>query len=207
MFCKACGRNNPEGQLTCFSCGAPLNADDGAQAQFQPGMNPQAGGFGQPAAQNAYTPAPTRGFSFAAPTANKTNYFAIIGAVILVIGVFLPFWIIELNSGFFKLSESYSMFTDNHVRGIISIVMGVTCITSALKNVNSGVIASGAVGLLMGILEYTALDKALAQISDSPEAVKLMEESCHTGAGCAVVFIGAAVILISGIIGKLTENK
>lgn len=205
MICKGCGRNNPEGQVTCFSCGTPLNSDSPANTGMGMGM-------GSSMAPNAYNPSPvpTRGFSWPTATAERRNIIGIIGAVIALIGSFLPFWGYDVLG----VTDSLSLFADGW-RGYIALVAAAAGISAALKGIDVGVLGAGCVVGLMGLLEYNMLDSAIrtalkkvggAEMATG-EYVELMKSFFHTGAGCYIVFVGAAVMIGGGVYGMVSSKR
>ena len=187
--------------MTCFSCGAPLTGDAANQNQM-----------GAPAGQqftppSAYSQTPSRGFSFSQPTAQSLNIIGIVGAVIALIGLFLPFWKYDILGA----TDSLSLFADG-IRGYIALIAAVAGISAAAKSVNAGVIGAGAVVALMAVLEYNALDSAIeTAIKESGASgiltVDFMKQFFSTGVGFPVVLVGAGVMVIGGVVGLIRAKK
>ncbi|MBR3269398.1 MAG: zinc ribbon domain-containing protein [Oscillospiraceae bacterium] len=217
MFCKACGRNNPDGLTTCYSCGAPL----GSEPAEQPAAAMNTGTPAPPpvSAPNAYNPAPTRAPS-ATTTAERKNYIALIGALAALVGVFLPFWImnysVSLPNYLSTLADSktYSMISDSVRNGIIVIVFAIGGICTALKitDVKFGSIGAGILTALFTVIELDARNDLISTASAKcPEYKDIIKEQITAGSkigiGCYVLFIGAGLMILGGIIEKATAKK
>ncbi|MBR6107593.1 MAG: zinc ribbon domain-containing protein [Oscillospiraceae bacterium] len=193
MFCKACGRNNPDGALSCIGCGAPLGQDTagapgmGMQGMGAPIQNPY------PTAPNAYVPA-----GFAAPTSSKKlNIIGIIGAIIAFISVFLPYATVS----FMGFSQSVSLHSAGGSDWLI--VSGAALIGLVLSVIGNpvGPIVGGAVCIIVGFLENNSITEAMDAAGVD------LSEYISKGAGCYMLFIGGAVMLVGGIYGIISKNK
>jgi len=239
MFCKSCGKNNPDGQKFCGSCGTPLGtgAGNAATPDFQVNFGepqdpvtpqapaapqtptaPQAPVSGQ--APNAYIP--TRS---AAPKGIKVNFVAIIGSLIALVSLFLPFWKYDytLNTAVARLvregaesSGVIRMITDGTL-GIFAIIGILSCIGSALTNTSGGIFAGGVLTGAIALKELGSVDDSIGeyvgQLSDTLSSEEMAElrnnlAQCYSKQiGCYLVFIGVAIMLIGGIMAKIAEKK
>ena len=263
MFCKACGRNNPDGQTVCSACGSPIgtSAGDASDSAFQVNFGaPQAPATAQtpappqtltapqtpappqtPAAPqaptapqtptapqapvsaqapNAYTP--TRS---AAPKGIKVNFIAIIGSLIALVSLFLPFWKYDymLNKSVARLvvdeanaSGVFRMFNDGTL-GIFAIVGILACIISAATNTSGGIIGGGVLTGAIALKELGSVDDSIGEYVGKMSGALSTEEmaelrnnlaQCYSKQiGCYLVFIGVAIMLIGGIMAKIAEKK
>ncbi|MBR6107594.1 MAG: zinc ribbon domain-containing protein [Oscillospiraceae bacterium] len=191
MFCKNCGTNNPDGMSVCASCGAPLS-------QAQPAMQ-QPAQFQQPGYQQPAYPPPA---NFGAPTAfpaasgakRRLNLIGMLGAILAIISVFLPFLKVEIL-GF---SESVSLFgAEGGSDWIFVVGIAALGLLLSLFGLNIGVIIMGLLEIGIGALEIHSLNDNLGSYAS------LVDK----GMGCYLLFIGGAVMVIGGIVGIASKKR
>lgn len=198
MFCKSCGRNNPDGAFTCIGCGAPLGQDAaGAPGMGTPGMS--APGVGAPiqnpypTAPNAYVPA-----AFAAPTSTKKlNIIGIIGAIIAFISVFLPYATVS----FMGISQSVSLQSAGGADRFIVMAAAVVGLVLSVIGNPVGPTVGGIICVIMGFLENNSITTEMDKLGVD------LSEYISKGAGCYMLFVGGFIMIAGGVYGIVTKNK
>ncbi len=210
MFCKTCGRNNPDGSIMCIGCGAPLGQNmtqGGAPNMGMPGVGmsnmgtPNMGtpNMGAPMrspfpAPNAYTPA-----SFARPTSSrKLNLIGIVGGLIALISIFLPY----AKVSFMGMSESISLFGAGGSDWIFVLLASLVGIAMSALGNPAGVVSGGVACVIIGFLENNSITDALKE-----SGLESLSSLIDKGVGCYMLFIGGALMIAGGVYGFIQKNR
>jgi len=199
MVCKFCGKDTPDAYEVCMGCGALLKQESAPSAGSVSPMGVPPMGvppMGTPgmSAPNAYVPA-----GMAQTGKKKPHYITLIGALIALVSVFLPFATVSI----FGITESVSLFGAEGADWIIVIVGCIIGIVGALKGSAPASVVGGIVAIAIGFLENNSIDEALG----GSEYSALISSMISKGAGCYALFIGGAVMILGGIIGAAMNKK
>ena len=174
MYCKACGEQNPEGVKFCTNCGKSMTE----VGEF---LNSHS----SPAEAGKAT-APRRSLLV------KPNLIAIAAGVMIAIAVFLPFVKVELFG--YEVAGSLMDGTD----GVIFLAVAAIGMLFALLGINIAVAITGAVSIVLFLIENSALKDDLYAIA-SKLAVRMT--------GYYLLLAGCIVMLLSGLVGMLLKKR
>lgn len=202
MVCRNCGRNNPEGLASCFSCGMPLSRDLTAQQPVPyygeaypmpaPGGGPQSAGF----------------FS----GGGERNIVGLIAAVIYALCV-LPVYINIRYTVYglpFKVQEGRLI---NGWSGLAVIAIAVFAGIMAYIGNNAALTAAGGLAVAHTIYKAITIESAVNELRD--EMISMISEegyleelhvSFGKGMGFWMLFLASFALLITGIVSLVMEK-
>lgn len=204
MFCSKCGTQNADNNRFCMTCGQPIGQSAASTVTQQPvvgqplPVQPMQQPPVQPMPYPAYSPTPV---AYQTPTLTdhrlKVNILGIVGAVMLIVSVFLKCFVATYSSW----EASYSIGA--LVPYPAYIFVAIIAITLAAMGIDLGVVASGVVALgLNGYAMATARGKEYTALMWNG-----LFEFDRWSYGIYVAWVAAALILIGGFIGLIYHRK
>ncbi len=173
-YCKACGAQNTDDVKYCTNCGRSMTeTDEFRQSDKLTVEAPDAA-------------APHKSLLV------KPNLLAIIAGVVICISVFLPFVNIDIFG--YSLDGSLMDGTD----GMIFIVVAAIGMLFAVLGVNFAVAITGAVSVVMFLIENSALKDDLYYMTTQPAARQ---------SGFYLLIAGCILMAVAGIIGMLLKKR
>ena len=174
MYCKECGAQNPDDVKYCTNCGKSMTEviekiDAGQVVIDAPGA------------------AVPRKSLFA-----KVNLLAIIAGILICVSVFLPFVKIDI----FGYSVESSLMDGSD--GMIFIVVAAIGMLFAVLGINLAVAITGAVTVVLFLIENSALKDDLYYLTIQP-AVRQ--------SGFYLLIAGCILMVIAGIVGMLLKKR
>ncbi len=218
MFCIFCGSQNADNNRFCMSCGQPIGQSTASTATQQPVVGQpmpvqplqqmpiqplQQSPVQQPPVQQpkypSYSPTPV---AFQTPTLAdhrlRVNIVGIVGAVVLLVSVFLKCFVATYTSWY---EASYRIGA--LVPYGVYVFVAIAAITLAVMGIDLGVVATGVIALgLNGYAMAIAPNKTFSAAMWND-----LFEFDHWSYGIYVAWAGAALILIGGIIGLIYHRK
>lgn len=178
MFCSNCGAQIVEGSAFCTQCGAKIGLNQMDQTQEPQQTNNMQQAYQQPNMQMASMN----------NTSRMPRIISMIGAVLAVIGCFLPFYSISA----FGYSE-YKTYADGDgmLVIILAIVTLVLCAISRKALYKISLITSG---LSLVILIYSWI-----QVKDAAQGFGNFD------IGAYLVALGCVLMVVGGVIGLLCK--
>ena len=174
MYCKSCGEPNPDGVKFCTNCGKSM-------AEVGEFLNSH-----QQSAETVKASAPRRSLLV------KPNLPAIIAGALICISVFLPFVKVEL----FGVAVDGSLMDGTD--GVIFLVVAAIGILFAVLGINLAVAITGAVSVVLFLIENSALNDDLYALA-SQLAIKQ--------SGYYLLLAGCIAMLLAGLVGMVLKKR
>ena len=162
MYCQKCGNLIPADSKECEKCGAIIISNHIVQPVAQP-----------------------------VKKSKLPNFIAIIAAIVLALGAFLPYASVSI----FGISKSTSLLDGGD--GIFFLVAAGIALLFALFNLNIGVIIMGVISVGLAVFEAVTFENS------NTDALGLLNKEI----GYYLMIIGAIAVFVSGIIGAIIKAK
>lgn len=161
MYCQKCGNLMPDDSKECEKCGAII--------------------------MRSHIVQPVKDVK----KSKLPNFIAIIAAIVLALGAFLPYASVSI----FGISKSTSLLDGGD--GIFFLVAAVIALIFALFNLNVGVIIMGVISIGLAVFEAVTFENS------NTDALGLLNKEI----GYYLMIIGAIAVFVSGIIGAIIKAK
>ena len=147
-----------------------------------------------PAAPNAYRPNAYVPASFFPTPKAKVSVLGLIGAVVVIISAFLPYAKVSA----FGFSQGISLFQAGGKDIIFVFSAALLAILMSIRGVPAGLFAAGATTIGIGIMENLSIHNAMNVTGTTID----LSQYISLGAGCYLLYVGGALILIAGFIAR-----
>jgi len=202
MVCKACGRNNPEGQVTCIGCNAYLASDNQNAGQSFGGNVNSPNTFSSSSFPTQVSGSYSGGFS--STSSGGANVLGLVASALFALSSVLPFAKITVAMNIFGISQDESKnFNVFELRGgvIFGLMILIVAAIGLMGSLNSrySLMFGSGIGavatMIYGVATFDSnLDKALKMMNviGLDEYLKF---SFDRGFGFWL-FVGSAVLMI-----------
>ncbi|MBR3269400.1 MAG: zinc ribbon domain-containing protein [Oscillospiraceae bacterium] len=215
MICRNCGRNNPAGQVTCFSCGTLLGQDPTAAMPSVPtAPNAYTSPYPPPYMQQAFPVSATRSGSGLFASGGNRNIPGLIAAVIYALSVFpvyiyvsasIPLLGITQRGDEARLVQSYGGWA----------ILGIAVLAAIVAYIGNNKALTGAGGLAVAHMIYKVItvENAVNKLRDQTvealsktEYASYLQISFGKGMGFWLLILSSIALLAVGIISWITEE-